>query len=567
MRRGAKDIMSGQGCGEGTIEFSPILKGSDALRTRIARRLISPYQVALLVLDLAAVNLAMVLGLYITGLHNLLWEGFLNPLTFFILSFLVIGFFPSYHLYNYHYIFMKKSHILVLFKSFFWASVSFFILFFAYNYPHFLEGRNRIFFVLSAAVLVLLLSRFFWHYLTHLLTAMGISFLAIGIVGLTQPTENPVVLQYWQAIAIGVVFSFVMVSAGRYGLVHVVLSQWMRRRFRRQIAIVGSDEEAKRITEHIIDQNAPFWVTGFVSDQVGGRVDVSVAKAQLGNMENLPSIVEREKIDELIVTDEKIDKRTLISLLDYCTSEGVTVWFPPRLMPVVDMKLVVDSFCGLPMIKLCSQKNSWLFNKVKYGLDALVTLPCFLVLVPFFLLIGLIIKSTSLGPVFYRANAVGKNGRSFPMYKFRSMKVNNGNKIHQDFVTKLIKGEIRPDGENGQPLKVTNDPRVTPIGRFLRKSSLDELPQLINVLKGDMSLVGPRPCLPYEYDIYMDWHRKRLSVRPGITGLWQVAGRSAVAFEDMVLLDLYYIYNRSLIMDINILYETVFAVLEKRGAY
>jgi len=112
--------------------------------------------------------------------------------------------------------------------------------------------------------------------------------------------------------------------------------------------------------------------------------------------------------------------------------------------------------------------------------------------------------------------------------------------------------------------KITDDQRVTPIGKLLRKLSLDELPQLINVLKGEMSLVGPRPCLPYEYEAYKDWHKKRLSIRPGITGVWQVTGRSAVSFEDMVLLDLYYIYNRNILMDINILYETIFAVLEKR---
>ncbi|MCD4692910.1 MAG: sugar transferase, partial [Calditrichales bacterium] len=108
---------------------------------------------------------------------------------------------------------------------------------------------------------------------------------------------------------------------------------------------------------------------------------------------------------------------------------------------------------------------------------------------------------------------------------------------------------------------------ITKVGKFLRKFSLDELPQLINVLKGDMSLVGPRPCLPYEYDIYKEWHKKRASVRPGISGLWQVAGRSAVSFEDMILLDIYYIYNRSLDMDFSVIYETLFVVLGKKGAY
>jgi len=130
----------------------------------------------------------------------------------------------------------------------------------------------------------------------------------------------------------------------------------------------------------------------------------------------------------------------------------------------------------------------------------------------------------------------------------------------------MIKGEITQDG-SGKTLKITNDPRITPVGRFLRRTSLDELPQLINVLRGEMSLVGPRPCLPYEYEIYKDWHKKRTAVRPGITGLWQVVGRSEVGFEDMILLDLYYIYNRSLELDLSILFETIFVVLKKKGAH
>jgi lipopolysaccharide/colanic/teichoic acid biosynthesis glycosyltransferase len=138
--------------------------------------------------------------------------------------------------------------------------------------------------------------------------------------------------------------------------------------------------------------------------------------------------------------------------------------------------------------------------------------------------------------------------------------------IHKEFVTRLIKGEFAQIGPD-KTLKITNDPRVTTVGRILRKTSLDELPQLINVLKGEMSLVGPRPCLPYEYEIYKDWHKKRTAVRPGITGLWQVLGRSEVSFEDMILLDLYYIYNRSLDLDLGILFETIFVVLKKKGAH
>jgi lipopolysaccharide/colanic/teichoic acid biosynthesis glycosyltransferase len=152
------------------------------------------------------------------------------------------------------------------------------------------------------------------------------------------------------------------------------------------------------------------------------------------------------------------------------------------------------------------------------------------------------------------------------MYKFRSMITGASKEIHKEYVTRLIKGEITPDG-SGTPIKITNDSRVTKVGRILRKTSLDELPQLINILKGEMSLVGPRPCLPYEYKVYKEWHKKRTTVRPGITGLWQVLGRSEVSFEDMILLDLYYIYNRSMDLDLSILFETIFVVLKKKGAH
>ena len=350
-------------------------------------------------------------------------------------------------------------------------------------------------------------------------------------------------------------------------MIQEVFNNWLRRRFRRQIAVIGSDQEANQIINYIIDNNAPFWVAGIVDRQGGGNLSVSVPKKRLGELKDLPDIVNREKSDELIVTDESMDKRTLISLLDYCTSEGLTVWFPPKLMPIIVMKLYIDNFCGLPMIRMCSQKNSWLFNKIKHGLDALLTTLMFLLFLPLFLVIAVAIKLNSPGPVFYRARSVGKSGRAFIMYKFRSMKVNNGVDIHKNYVTKLIKGEIYEKGKIDRVFKLTGDSRVTEVGKFLRKYSLDELPQIINVIKGDMSLVGPRPCLPYEYEVYKDWHKKRLYIRPGISGLWQVAGRSAVTFEDMVLLDLYYIYNRSLVFDLMILHETFFAVLQKRGAY
>ena len=551
--------------GEELLPFTPFLKGSDALAKKIGRARFPSYQAALLAHDCIAVVVAFGCGVWISGLSPFLFANSMQSVTLFILALLVIAFFPTYNLYSYHFIFSSKNHLVNLIKSFCWSLLTLGIIVFLYTYPYLLERRYVIPLLFLAALGLLLLSRFFWDHMLYLLKSVGMSFLAVGIIGLITPEEKPIFVEQWSAIFIGFSLAVGIVLVSRSLLVHVVFNDWMRRHFRRQVAIVGSDEEAQRITSHIIEQNAPFWVTGFVGAEELSTLEMPASKDRLGELKELPLIVRRNNIDEILITDENIDKQILISLLDYCTSEGLTIWFSPKLMPIIDLKLQIDVFCGLQMIRLCSQKNSYIFNKIKHGLDALIVLPVFVLLIPIFVMIGIAIKLTSHGPVFFHAKAVGRNGKPFSMHKFRSMQIDTGDETHKEYVTKLINGKITHNSGKGAVFKITEDERITLIGKFLRKLSLDELPQLINVLKGEMSLVGPRPCLPYEYEAYKDWHKKRLSIRPGITGVWQVTGRSAVSFEDMVLLDLYYIYNRNILMDMNILYETFFAVLENRG--
>jgi lipopolysaccharide/colanic/teichoic acid biosynthesis glycosyltransferase len=194
-----------------------------------------------------------------------------------------------------------------------------------------------------------------------------------------------------------------------------------------------------------------------------------------------------------------------------------------------------------------------------------------LIATPLFLAIALAIKLTSKGPVFFRQQRIGHFGKPFVFLKFRSMYLNNDPKIHLDYITQLISGkaERQPSNGNGQGVyKLTTDPRVTRVGVFLRRTSLDELPQLINVLRGEMSLVGPRPPIPYEVDTYQIWHRRRvLEAKPGITGLWQVSGRSRVGFDEMVRLDVRYAMQRSFWMDLKILLLTPRAVILGDGAY
>jgi len=203
---------------------------------------------------------------------------------------------------------------------------------------------------------------------------------------------------------------------------------------------------------------------------------------------------------------------------------------------------------------------------LKRSLDIAGSLLALLVGSPVFIAIALAIKLTSKGPVLFRQQRVGQSGHRFTFLKFRSMYVSNDPAIHREFVTRLISGLADPEGKN--VYKLTDDPRVTRVGRFLRKTSLDELPQFINALRGEMSLVGPRPPIPYEVECYEIWHRRRLlEVKPGLTGLWQVTGRSKTKFDDMVRLDLQYARSWSLWLDIKILWRTPRAVLMGDGAY
>ncbi len=203
---------------------------------------------------------------------------------------------------------------------------------------------------------------------------------------------------------------------------------------------------------------------------------------------------------------------------------------------------------------------------LKKAIDAMGSSVALLIFSPVFLAAAAAIKWDSEGPVFFRQKRLGLNGKSFDLLKFRSMHTNCDSIHHQEYIKKYIGEQDKSAVEPGV-YKLTCDPRITPVGRILRKTSLDELPQLINVLKGDMSLVGPRPPIPYECDLYDTWHKRRLlSCKPGITGLWQVTGRSRTTFDEMVRLDLNYIHGWSLWLDFKILLKTPMAVLGGKGA-
>ncbi len=216
------------------------------------------------------------------------------------------------------------------------------------------------------------------------------------------------------------------------------------------------------------------------------------------------------------------------------------------------------------------RERAWAERFAKRLLDVTASLFVLVVGFPFFLAVALLIKLTSKGPVFYDQVRVGEHGEVFTLYKFRTMRPDNDDSIHREFARSFIQGRMSNsslDEKAPSVYKLTNDPRVTAVGNFLRKTSLDELPQFINILRGEMTIVGPRPPLQYELEHYEDWHKLRLEVKPGLTGLWQVSGRSSVTFNEMVKLDLYYIEHWSLLLDLKIMLRTIPVMLFGSGGY
>jgi lipopolysaccharide/colanic/teichoic acid biosynthesis glycosyltransferase len=207
-------------------------------------------------------------------------------------------------------------------------------------------------------------------------------------------------------------------------------------------------------------------------------------------------------------------------------------------------------------------------SPLKRGFDVVASAAALVLLSPLLLGIALAVKLDSRGPVLFRQQRIGMRGRPFGFLKFRSMVAGNDPARHREYVERLIEGcaETHECDDGDEIYKLADDERVTRVGRFLRRYSLDELPQLINVLKGEMSIVGPRPALDYEVEAYGDWHRLRLMAVPGISGVWQVAGRSRVSFDEMVFQDVMYAYNQSLLTDLSICLRTIPVVLQGRGA-
>lgn len=337
--------------------------------------------------------------------------------------------------------------------------------------------------------------------------------------------------------------------------------------------IVGRGPEAALcIREMRARPELGYRVIGIVEN---GPIDASASLRFEGvpviaDLKGLPEAIRESGANEVIISDPNVPGEVLFEvMIQTGRRRGVEFRIAPTLLNCLPSKTEIDQVGSLPMVTLFRSPLSSAARLAKRVSDLAIAIVTLTILAPLWLLIAVLIKLDSKGPVFYRQERVGMDGRIFLFYKFRTMHAGTDDAPHREYQRMYIAGQ--PDsnlGDEERPAyKLRGDERVTRLGRWLRKVSLDELPQLFNVLRGDMSIVGPRPPIPYEVESYQLWHRKRLDMKPGITGLWQVSGRNRLPFDEMVRMDLYYIENWSLLLDLKIILQTLPVMLRGADAY
>lgn len=324
------------------------------------------------------------------------------------------------------------------------------------------------------------------------------------------------------------------------------------------LLIVGTGRRAqdfiKMVKEH---SNWGLRIVGLIDDEHGMYGKEIEGYRVLGRLKDIPFILHRKVIDRVIFVVPRLWLHRLDDVILACEREGISTSISMDLYDLSIAKMRQTNFDGVPLLEFETFNASEWQLFLKRMMDVVLSIILLILASPVYLITAIAIKFTSKGPIFFNQIRCGVNGRKFTLYKFRSMIV--GAEMKKKYVEKF-------NEMDGPVFKIKNDPRITRVGRIIRKFSIDELPQLINVLKGDMSIVGPRPPLPVEVEMYQVWQRRRLSMKPGITCVWQVSGRNNINFDRWMEMDLEYLDSWSLWLDIKILFKTFFVVLTGYGA-
>ena len=368
---------------------------------------------------------------------------------------------------------------------------------------------------------------------------------------------------YWREYALsrlmfGYAWLLIVLFLGVFRVAVAVLRSYRRRKglgLLREV-IVGAGGLGRMIMQAIVaDPDCGLHVLGFVDDT--REEDIGRFKA-LGKVDDLPAVMRDHWVEEVVIALPAASHQKITAILMHCARQKVGCRIVPDFYELTLRQVDIDPIGGIPLIGLREVSIRGWNLAVKRVVDIVVAGVVLVLAAPLMLAIAAAIKLDSPGPVLFRQVRLGRNRQRFVINKFRSMRV----------TAEAEQADLAALNEADGPIfKIRQDPRLTRVGRFLRRLSLDELPQFINVLSGDMSLVGPRPPIPREVERYEDWHHQRLEVAPGLTGLWQVSGRSELTFDEMVLLDIWYIENWNLGLDFKILLRTVPAVFFGNGAY
>jgi exopolysaccharide biosynthesis polyprenyl glycosylphosphotransferase len=381
--------------------------------------------------------------------------------------------------------------------------------------------------------------------------------LALVIIG---TFAFPVVRLSRGLLAVTAATAFFLVAFERFGLRRFAYGLRKRGHLTTRTLIVGTNEEARAIAHHFTAApTAGAELLGFVDEHLSPGTRVEGKLSVLGGLESMPALVDALAIEEIVVSTSALHRTELIRLFQmFGQSSSVELRLSSGLFEIFTTGVHVKEIGAVPLVSMRKFRLDGLEMTLKTIVDYTVSLVGLAVLSPFLLVIALLIKLDSPGPIFHRRTVLGPGERPFGAFKFRTMYVDGD---------AILARHPELEAELAENHKLKDDPRITRVGAALRKFSLDELPQLINVLLGHMSLVGPRMISPAEGEKYGRWRMNLLTVKPGITGLWQVSGRSDISYEERIRLDMYYIRNYSIWLDLQILLETVPAVLRGRGAY
>ena len=388
----------------------------------------------------------------------------------------------------------------------------------------------------------------------------GTSTLAIlGGVALEYLTEDVFIARGW--LTLSWFFTFFFVALGRFMIRRWIYLQRGRGYYLDPIVIVGANAEGILMGRQLAHSvSSGFKLVGYVDNKFPAGTEVLPSVFCLGQVTELRQVVEAYGIKEIILATSAFSSRDhMIDVFNsYGMNDDIRVRFSSGLYETITTGLSIREFSYVPLVEVNPVRLTGLDSFLKSSLDYFLLLISAVIVIPLCLALAILVKLDSPGPVIYRRRVIGRGGQEFDAFKFRTMHV-NGDEILKK--SPALMEEL----ERTQKLKV--DPRVTRVGSILRKLSLDELPQLFNVLRGEMSIVGPRMITAGEMEYYQHWSLNMLTVRPGITGLWQTSGRSDLSYEERVRLDLYYIRNWSIWLDLKMLLQTIPAVLLRKGAY